>query len=388
MWFIALGLLVGMVAPVQAAMNARLRHAVGSPFGAGFYNFLLGASVLALAALVFTGRLFPAGFDATLHPWWVWIGGSLGMFVMVSNTLLFPALGAMQSVVLANAGLVLTGLVIDHFGWFALPELPLTLPRALGTALVIVGVLAAVGFFSSFSPFSTTPPSHQHTSTSGSGVARTGSSTDAAQPDNSTNAAQPDNTAESDTTNLLSTWLWRLYGVAAGAALALQSAVNGRLTVVMESPIRSAMVSFATGFTLLAIIVLVTHTSLKPKPAQADAATPPATSTPPQSTTTRSSANANPTRETPTRPTTTPAKHPWWMWVGGCLGALLVGTKALLVPEVGAGVTLVVTLAGMTAGSLVIDRFGWLGATKRKATPVQLAGLAAMLIGVGLVRLA
>lgn len=74
--------------------------------------------------------------------------------------------------------------------------------------------------------------------------------------------------------------------------------------------------------------------------------------------------------------------NPWWMWVGGVLGALFVFGNAALVPQIGTGLTVVATLLGSMLGSVLIDRMRGARVELR-----QIIGVAVILMGVILIRL-
>ena len=87
-------LLVGAIVPVQTAINTRFRESVGSPIVAGFFSFIIGLFVSALIALALTGHLIPDLATAAQQPWWVWLGGFMGVSFIVGNILLFPRIGS------------------------------------------------------------------------------------------------------------------------------------------------------------------------------------------------------------------------------------------------------------------------------------------------------
>lgn len=80
-------------------------------------------------------------------------------------------------------------------------------------------------------------------------------------------------------------------------------------------------------------------------------------------------------------------QHPWWMWLGGLCGALIVFGNAWLVPEVGVGVFSMALLVGQLALSMLMEHFGWLGAPRKAITWVKIIGILLMLAGVALIRL-
>lgn len=145
----------------------------------------------------------------------------------------------------------------------------------------------------------------------------------------------------------LSLWGWRAAGVVFGMFSAAQTAINGQLGVAFGSAVGAALVSFAFGVVTLLLINLVLRN----------------------------------------RPAAGSTVGPWWMWIGGFLGAMFVFGNAFLSPVIGTGLTVMTILLGLMAGSLLIDHFGLLGAHRKKVTLLQAMGLALMVAGVGVIRL-
>ena len=75
----------------------------------------------------------------------------------------------------------------------------------------------------------------------------------------------------------------------------------------------------------------------------------------------------------------------WWMWVGGCLGTLYVWSTIFAAPQIGAGATLGLTIAGQMIAGLFLDHFGLIGLTKYPASPLRIGGTVLVIIGVSLV---
>lgn len=146
-------------------------------------------------------------------------------------------------------------------------------------------------------------------------------------------------------------WLWRVFGLVMGCCAAAQTAVNGYLGTTLGSPVGAAFISFAVGVLALLLLVLLTRTRWR------GVVTPPGGS------------------------------NPWWMWIGGILGATLVFANAFLAPILGTGLTVVLSLTGMMAASLLIDSLGLLGSRRVPITPSQILGLLVIIGGVVLIRL-
>ena len=79
--------------------------------------------------------------------------------------------------------------------------------------------------------------------------------------------------------------------------------------------------------------------------------------------------------------------NPWWMWLGGIVGAVAVFGNAWIIPQIGAGVFFMLLLIGQMLLSLCMEWRGWLGAVRRRITCLQLLGLVLMLLGVAIIRL-
>ncbi len=76
---------------------------------------------------------------------------------------------------------------------------------------------------------------------------------------------------------------------------------------------------------------------------------------------------------------------PWWAWLGGVAGLVLVSGLAFAVPRIGITPTLTIIIGAQLAVAVVLEQFGWLGAIQRSADPTRLAGLALVALGAWLV---
>lgn len=77
---------------------------------------------------------------------------------------------------------------------------------------------------------------------------------------------------------------------------------------------------------------------------------------------------------------------PWWLWIGGVLGAVYVISAAALTPKLGAAGFLVLVVAGQMVAAVLVDHFGLMGLTPRPVTLARLAGVALILIGAVLIQ--
>lgn len=78
---------------------------------------------------------------------------------------------------------------------------------------------------------------------------------------------------------------------------------------------------------------------------------------------------------------------PWWGWLGGVAGSAYVSVVFTSIPVIGASTVIALTVAGQQAASIVVDRYGLLRFPKREISRIRLAGVAALLAGVALIKL-
>jgi bacterial/archaeal transporter family-2 protein len=144
--------------------------------------------------------------------------------------------------------------------------------------------------------------------------------------------------------------IWGALAVAvvAGAMLPLQAGINAELARFIDGPSRAAFVSFLVGTLALLVLSLVATRGL-PSPGRLDGA-------------------------------------PWWIWVGGLLGAFYVFGSIVAAPRLGAVVLIGAVLAGQSVASLLIDHYGWVGFEEHAITPGRVVGVALLAVGVALVR--
>lgn len=313
---ILIGLVIGIGLPMQTSINSRLRAAVGSPFLASLVSFGIGTVFLAVMTLLDHRSLLIGGAFISNQPFWLWLGGLLGVIYLTGNIILFPKLGSVQTVIFPVLGQILAGIMIDDLGLFYSPVSRLTVVRGLGALLVLLGVTVTVA-----------GNSWVERITGQAGL----------------------ETVEEESPQTAHLMLWRLFGVLAGMLSATQTAVNGHLGEVLGSKIQAAYVSFLVGTITLIIIVLVVRPQLRFQRVN--------------------------------------GHTPWWMWIGGLLGALFVLGNVYLVPIIGTGFAVIIVLIGLMIGSLLIDQFGWLSSDKNPVTLLQVGGLLIMIIGVMIIRI-
>lgn len=141
-------------------------------------------------------------------------------------------------------------------------------------------------------------------------------------------------------------FVYLIVALAAGVALATQSAVNTQLAKAMSGEaVIATFISFAVGTIVLFFIAWVKTDlwgNLSAIPSQ-----------------------------------------PWWKLIGGVLGAVVVFTTVLLAPKLGISAMLFFIIVGQLITAATIDHFGLIGMPIREVNITKLIGL--IIVAFGLV---
>lgn len=302
---ILLGFIAGFGIPLQTSVNSKLRERLSSPFVASLVSFLV-ALVFLIALLLFTGGNLSYPMDKLVkEPFWIWLGGLCGIIYLTGNILLFGKLGSVETVVMPVLGQILMGLLIDHFGLFYSHVVPLGALRLAGALLVISGVALVA-------------------------VAKKGNRNETGR-------------------NGGDIWIWRFFGIGIGMLLAIQTATNGYLGKIVESPVKASIVSFATGSVIITVLCTLKREWGKGKGNK--------------------------------------GSYPFWIWLGGIQGVIYNLANVYLSRIIGTGMTVVLLLVGTSTGGLLVDHFALLGTPKNPINVKKLSGMALMVLGAALIKL-
>src|SRR3954468_18173451 len=127
-----------------------------------------------------------------------------------------------------------------------------------------------------------------------------------------------------------------------------QAGVNAQLAHWVQSPVRAAFVSFVVGTIALLVLSIAIWKPLPSGSRIADA--------------------------------------PWWVWVGGLLGAFYVAGSIVTAPRLGAAALIAVIVAGQSLASVVVDPLGWVGFEPKEVSAGRIGGMVLVLTGAALVR--
>lgn len=142
--WIALAVLAGAVLPAQGAVNALLRQDLsGATFAVGTVSFLvasLGMAAVLLLTLAWRNAPRPHLAGVSSMPWWGWLGGFAGAAYVTTVFTAIPVIGTAAAIGLTVAGQQVASVFVDRYGWFRLPQRPVSGLRLAGVVLILAGV--------------------------------------------------------------------------------------------------------------------------------------------------------------------------------------------------------------------------------------------------------
>ena len=130
----------GMSVLIQQVLNANLRAELNSTAWSGFVSYLLGVFCMVGLAIIFRDPV-PSAATIARVPLWAWSGGIFGAIFIGLSIITIPKLGGAAYIAILVTGQMIAALAVDHFGLLGVPERQIDLPRMLGVALLVGGVV-------------------------------------------------------------------------------------------------------------------------------------------------------------------------------------------------------------------------------------------------------
>ena len=146
--------------------------------------------------------------------------------------------------------------------------------------------------------------------------------------------------------------MFAIFAVLIGVVVAIQSRINGQLSVDLNNGLAAALISFLTGLALVTILVF----GFKPE------------------------------REALYRIFTAIRNKQLVTWevMGGVLGGFFVAAQSAVVPQIGVALFTISVVAGQTISSLLVDKAGLTPSGKERITKPRIFGAIATLIAVAI----
>jgi bacterial/archaeal transporter family-2 protein len=134
---VALAAVAGLAGAVQAAVMGELGKRVGIVAAITFSAVV--TLVFAAVALAVAERSSDGIVRVLREPPWLWVGGALSLFIIVTVTVAPPRIGIAATIGIIIAGNLAMGALIDHFGLFGSERIAVTWPRLAGMLLLGAG---------------------------------------------------------------------------------------------------------------------------------------------------------------------------------------------------------------------------------------------------------
>lgn len=278
---------VGTLTAIQSRANGSLADVLDNGLQAAAISFSVGLILLTIAGVAIPslragmGRLVSA-LRRRQMPWWQVMGGLFGAFFVLSQSLSVPVVGVAVFAVALVSGQNAASLIVDLFGLGPHGKQPITTRRVTAAAIGIIAVALAVS-------------------------GRLG---------------------DSDFSLPLVAMCFL-----AGVGVAIQQAINGRVSAISGEPVVASWANFILGALVLVFAAwmasLVGVADLQPLPA-----------------------------------------GPWWLYLGGVVGLIFIATASWVVGRVGVLRLGLLATAGQLTGALAMD--WWLG---ERVDPGLIAGV-------------
>ena len=127
----------GLAGSIQVALMSRLGERIGVLEALAF-STVLTAGVAVVILLLAHQSLY--GFERAVHqPWWMLLGGIMGLLIVFTITYAGPRIGVAATVGILIAGQLVMGAAIDRWGLFGSERIALHWPRLVGLGLLAIG---------------------------------------------------------------------------------------------------------------------------------------------------------------------------------------------------------------------------------------------------------
>ncbi len=129
---------IGMILPIQAAVNGKLMRTFGHPVIGATISFVTGTMLLLAYTISLHKRISLNAIRDT--NWYDWTGGIIGVIYVTGIIMIIPRLGAGFAFALIVGGQLLMSLIMDHYGILGLPVNEISWSKIFGVMLLIFGV--------------------------------------------------------------------------------------------------------------------------------------------------------------------------------------------------------------------------------------------------------
>lgn len=135
-YYIIIAVTVGIAGGTQAIINSNLNKVASLPLTTLVVNLVALAGILPIY-LIFSRQSFMVLREAD---WFAYLGGILGVIVVMGSTFLIPRLGITVASSVIIVSQLAFAMVADHYGWFGIRQIPVSLTKMAGLGLMVAGI--------------------------------------------------------------------------------------------------------------------------------------------------------------------------------------------------------------------------------------------------------
>lgn len=110
---IFLAILAGVCIVVSRTLNARLAGIIGI-FQGTIFNYIVGLLFSIVFLLFSSERVNISHISLTTVPWWAYLGGIIGIFIVMLSSYITPKISAFYLTILIFIAQLFVGMIIDY----------------------------------------------------------------------------------------------------------------------------------------------------------------------------------------------------------------------------------------------------------------------------------
>lgn len=138
--YVAVAVSIGAALSLQPPINAAMARGLESPLMAACVSIFISFMLIVPTWLVFSKGNVDLSQVRAL-PWWVLVGGLIGVVFVAGSVIVAPVLGVALFFVCVVAGQLVGAMLVDQLGAFGSTVKHVNMTELLGIVLVLVGAV-------------------------------------------------------------------------------------------------------------------------------------------------------------------------------------------------------------------------------------------------------
>lgn len=131
--------IIGLIGGISVGIQSPIAGSMGQKIGGTASSVIVHLSGLIFSVILLVFRGGEKIRDWHTLPWYMLGAGLFGLILYQSINITLPRLGATTMLVLIIIGQLLTGVVLDSFGWLGVTPRPIEPTRLIGIVVLLIG---------------------------------------------------------------------------------------------------------------------------------------------------------------------------------------------------------------------------------------------------------